>query len=158
MIAAALVAWLIAQPVLLDGHGAPIPRRAEVVDAIAVAAAETCSPKWWAALLDVWAAYESGYRDIGGGCDGVAIGTACDRARAKYVSPWMLSRGRVPRDATIVDEARVAIAMFRESFAACPAHPYSFFAAGDCREHRVVDFRLQFVRRELAQPIAIEVQ
>lgn len=153
MIASALAAWLIAQPVLHDGNGAPIPRLEPVVEAIAIAAAETCEPAWWAALLDVWAAYESGYRDIGGGCPGTPIGVACPRDRAPYVSPWMLSRGRVPRGATIVDDARIAIVMFRESFVACPAHPYSFFAAGDCQHHRVVDFRMQFVRAELAVPM-----
>lgn len=153
MIAHALVAFLLGLAPLRDGHGDPIPRRADVIEAIGGASAETEDPKRFAVYLDVTAAFETGYRDIGGGCPGTPIGVACDRARARYVSPWMLSAGRVRRGATLLDEARVAIAMMRESFVACPAQPWSFFASGDCAPHAVVDFRLRFIRAELAEPM-----
>lgn len=157
MIARLVVALLALAP-LLDGSAAhgPIPRLEPVVRAIATVSAETEAPATWAARLDVWAAYETAYgaglgADVAGGCPGVRVGTPCARDRgAIYCGPWMTECRRVPRGATLEDEARIAITMFRESFATCPAHPYAIYSTGRCVSSGLVDFRLFHVRRELA--------
>ncbi|HEY1956730.1 MAG TPA: hypothetical protein VGH28_14015 [Polyangiaceae bacterium] len=155
---ASLVAGLLGLAMLHDGTAlhAPIARLADVVDAIASAALRTEDPARWAAILDVWGGYETAYGGglgalAAGGCPGTPIGTLCSRDRgAKFCGPWMTSCGRVPRGATLEDEAAIAIAMFRESFAACAAFPFSFYAAGDCASHDVVTFRIPIVAAETA--------
>ena len=118
MSAATIFAWLLALPSLLDGYtrGAPIRRHDVNTLAIANASIETDSPKFWAAVLDVWSAYESGNGDahIAGGCPGVPVGTPCRRDQgARYCSPWMIACARVPSSATLLDEARIAIAVLQ---------------------------------------------
>ena len=153
MIAARLLVWLMALPVLHDGHGADIPRPEREALVIANAAAETEQPQFWAGILDVFAAYESGYgpATIAGGCPGVPVGVPCKREQgARYCGAWMTECRRVPHGATLLDEARVAIAMMRESFSACPEHPFGQFAGVGCRAHPLTDFRAAAVRREMA--------
>jgi hypothetical protein len=161
MIAAPIITWLLALPLWLDGytHGAPIARHERNVFAIANAAIETERPKFWAALLDVWGAYESGNADanVGGGCPGVHVGTPCRRDQgARYCGPWMVTCSRVPAGSTLLDEARIAIRMFRESALACPSFPFGQYAGVGCRQWDVVDLRLALVRRAHSIPLPPE--
>lgn len=158
MSAVDLFRWLMALAPCLDGytHGLPIARRVPNAQAIARQSVTTEDPKRWAALLDVWGAYESGNADASaaGGCPGVPIGTLCKREHgARYCSPWMISCERVPVGSTLDDEARIAIAVFRESAAACPSHPFGFYAGVGCHAWRVVDLRVDLIRRELSVPL-----
>jgi hypothetical protein len=155
--------WLLALPSLLDGydHGAPIRRHEVNALAIANATVETDSPKFWAAVLDVWSAYESGNGDarVAGGCPGVPIGTTCRRDQgARYCSPWMIACARVPSSATLLDEARIAIAVFKESASVCPDFPFGQYAGVGCHRWSVVDLRVAAIRREHAVPFPNEVQ
>lgn len=161
--AAALLSWLMSLPALHDGNGADIPRHDRVATVIANVAAQTDRPQFWASILDVWAAYESGYGDAtaAGGCPGVPIGVLCPRSHgARYCGPWMTECRRVPLAATLGDQARIAITMMRESFVACPDFPFAqydgFVSRGgvDCRFHALDAFRRDAVRREMA--IALE--
>lgn len=140
-----LLAWLWTRPPLSS------PRRVNTAIAIAEAASETESPQWFAAVLDVWAAGESRYSDdaaISGGCAGVAIGTPC--SGGMYVGPWMVQRALVPSHATLVDEARIVIGLFRESARECAAWPFGLYSGFGCHQAALVDARVLLVVRELA--------
>src|SRR5208337_2443403 len=130
MSSAALFVWLMTrQPV----HA--IPRRADTVDAIAEAASLRRAPKYWAAVLDVWSALETSNAgaDAAGGCPGVPIGHLCRRDQgARYCTPWMLLCSRVPITATLREMAVLALTMFDESRAACPAFPFGRFVGVGC--------------------------
>lgn len=171
MIAAGILARaILAMALLRDGNGAPIPRHEEWTRTVANVAIVATSPvlpgfsdtdraRFWMVLLDVWGAYESGYggATFAGGCPGVPNGTPCRRDQgARYCGPWGQSCNRVPRGSTLSDLARIAIRVFGESFAMCPEFPLSIYSAGDCRRHRLVDWRLTFVRREYATPFPSE--
>ena len=161
--AATLIRWLLAMPLLLDGytHGAPIPRHERNVFAIANVVVGESDPKFWAVVLDVWGAYESGNGDanIAGGCPGVRVGTPCRRDQgAHYCGPWMVECSRVPRGATLVDEARIAIREFKASALACPEFPFGVYSGVGCRRWSVVDLRLAAIRREHASPMPTETE
>lgn len=161
MTASALIAWLLAMPPLLDGytHGAPIPRHERNVFAIANVAVGEDDPKFWAVVLDVWGAYESGNGDasIAGGCPGVRVGTPCRREQgARYCGPWMVACSRVPVGSTLVDEARIAIREFKASALACPEFPFGQYSGVGCHAHPLVSARLVAIRREHSFPFPTE--
>lgn len=148
-------------PTLLDGytHGAAIARHERNVFAIANAAISESDPKFWAVVLDVWGAHESGNGDanIGGGCPGVRVGTPCRREQhARYCGPWMVECARVPVGSTLLDEARIAIREFKNSALACPEFPFGQYSGVGCHRWSVVDLRLAEIRREYASPFPTE--
>lgn len=147
----------------LDGytHGFPIARHVPTAHAIVAASLDTDDPKRWAAILDVWGAYESGNADAdaAGGCPGVPIGTLCKRSQgARYCGPWMVSCDRVPIGATLVDHARIAIQRFKESARYCPAFPFGIYSGVGCHAWSVVDLRVDVIRREMSAPFPEETE
>jgi len=107
----------------------------------------------------VWGAYESGNgpSTIAGGCPGVPVGTPCRRDQgARYCSPWMILCSRVPTSATLLDQARIAIAIFKESALACPDFPFGQYSGFGCHRSTLVDLRVAAIRREAATPIPTE--
>lgn len=142
--AVALLAWVWALP-----QHPFAQRRINTAVAIAVAADETDCPRFWAAILDTWAAEETRYSDdpnISGGCPGVPIGTFCE---GRYVGPFMIQRALVT-ERTLAAEARLAIALFRESARECPAFPFGLFSGVGCKRSALVDGRIDLVMREMA--------
>lgn len=149
MTPADLLVWLMTRQEVRS-----IPRRADTVAAIAVAAAPRHRPKYWASVLDVWSALETRNAgvDAAGGCPGVPIGHLCRRDQgARYCSPWMLLCSRVPVGATLLDMARLALTMFDESRAACHTFPFGRFVGVGCHPSTLVNVRLTLVEHEAAQ-------
>ena len=137
-----LVAWLLSLPLLHDGTPlhAPIHRPEAAVHVIAQAALETEDPPMYAALLDVFAARESAYRPTAVGDHGRSCGA------------WQTPCARTPMGkGAALEQARLAIRIFRASFAGCPDHPLALYETGRCMEwgsHRMTE-----VRAELAVPL-----
>jgi hypothetical protein len=158
--ASTIFAWLMSLAFLLDASSPPLPIRRPSTHALAIAnaVASTDKPQFWAAVLDVWAAFESGYgpTTIAGGCPGVPVGTPCKRDDgAESCGPWMVACSRVPRTATLAEQAKIALDVMRASFDACPEHPFGIYAGGKCQKYRVVDFRVARIRAELAVPLEV---
>jgi len=146
---AELLVWLTTRHAVFA-----IPRRADTSVAIVEAASSRRFPKYWASVLDVWSALETrnAGADAAGVCPGVPRGHLCRREQgARYCSPWMLLCARVPVGATLREMARLALTMFDESRAACPAFPFGRFVGVGCHPSALVDFRLHIVAREAAQ-------
>src|SRR5208337_1487070 len=126
MSSAALFVWLMTrQPV----HA--IPRRADTVDAIAEAASLRRAPRYWAAVLDVMSACETGNAgpDAAGGCPGVPLGKLCRREDgARYCGPWMVRCELVPVGSTLREQAKIALRLLEASARWCPAHPLALYA------------------------------
>lgn len=161
MNAAILCQWLLALAPLLDGytHGLPIRRKPALMIVIADVANRTPNPKWWAGVLDVWAAHETGYgdADAAGGCPNVPIGTLCKRSEgAKYCTPWMIECARVPVNATLHEMAEIALKYFGQSQRACPQFPFSMYSGFGCARAKLVDARMNEVSREFLTPAAVE--
>ena len=138
---AALVAWILALPVVRDGHGMPIPRSSVVVDAIADAALETELPQIFAAHLDVLGAHESAYRTIAVGDGGRSCGI--------FQTPCT----RTPHDA--LGQARLAIKILRVAIDGCFEHPIWMYAAGRCVRSNIAAKYEREVRAELAIPFEV---
>lgn len=139
MTKAAILAWLVALPYILDRGGHPIRRPVTVSIAIATAAAETDYPLFWASLIDEFAALEASYRPDAVGDHGRSCGlaqTACNVT---------------PKDA--LGQVRLAIATHQRSSAACPAHPLSIYGTGACRVWTEGDRRLAFALARLSIPV-----
>lgn len=151
-IACRVFAWLVSLTPLADHTEMhlPIARKPAVMAAIALAVASESDPAHYAAVLDVWGAYETGYRDdIAGGCPGVEPGTSCPRELSATAGAWMTLTWRTPRD--VEGQARVALAMFHESERACPDFAFAIYASGQCRHLDLVDDRLRHVDEELGR-------
>jgi hypothetical protein len=113
-----LLVWLVALPVHVDGHHHPIPRPYGAALTIANVAAETELPQVYAAMLDVLAAHESGYRNSVTGDSGRSCGA--------YQTPC----ARTPPDG--LGQTRLALALIRQANDACPGHPLWLYASGRC--------------------------
>ncbi|NBW08789.1 MAG: hypothetical protein EBR82_12270 [Caulobacteraceae bacterium] len=121
---AELAAWLLSLPVVLDGHGHPIPRSSEVSSAIAVVALEQSyiDARVMAATLDVLAAHEGAYR----------LGSRGDRGRS--CGTFQTACWKTPMDGAelAVRQARLAVAEWRRAVDRCPEHPVWAYASGKC--------------------------
>lgn len=147
-----ILAWLLVVPLILDGHRWPIPRPISAAAIIAKVAAETEDPKFFAALLDVQAAKESGYRaDAAGDCPGMRAGDPkCTRALgAKSCGAYQTPCAETPENAEA--QTRLALAYIRRSYAACPAHPLSVYGTGRC-DTRWGDDRVALARAAANTP------
>lgn len=140
---AALLAWLLALPVVRDGHGAELPRPRGFFDVIATVALEhdeLGDPRILAAALDVVAAHESAYRMTAIGDSGRSCGA------------WQTPCGETPIGHDVgLAQARVAAKWLIASMTRCPDHPLALYATGRvCGSVRVADFYWREVRGELA--------
>lgn len=144
MTRAALVAWLVALPLLHDGHGHVIPRPAGFADVVATVALEhpEVDARTLMATLDVLAAHEGRYsRHPRGYNDG-----------GKSKGAWQTPAAETPDDA--LGQARVAAKWILVSWLACPNFPLSKYATGHvCGPVRVADWYWSEVRAELATVI-----
>lgn len=154
MNALALAAWLIAQPLILDGHGNAIARPLKAVDVIVQAANETSLPSFFAAHLDVLAAHESGYHPaLAGDCPGLPAGSLlCTRDRGAHAcGAWQGLCSALPASATPLDQARLAVRDLKRAIDVCPEHPLFVYAAGHCARTRVAALYESEVAAELAR-------
>ena len=113
-----LFAFLFALSPLLDGHGRPIRAPESALRTIANAAAETESPRLFAAWLFVLGAHESGYHTGVTGDGGKSCGA--------YQTPCAVT----PSDG--LGQSRLAIKILRQAMAACPEHVLWAYASGRC--------------------------
>lgn len=142
MTRAALIAWIVALPLVHDGLNRPIPRPPGFAKVIATIALEhpELDPRILAATLDVVAAHESGYRLHPHGYN--------DGGHSK--GAWQTPARETPDDP--LGQARVAAKWLLYSMQKCPDHPLSLYATGHvCGPVRVADYYWRQVRAELAQ-------
>lgn len=143
-----LLAWLLALPPVLDGAGHAIPRPAAAARVIADVAAVEPDALFVAAALDTFAAMESGYHPkVAGDCPGMRAGDPhCTRELgAKSVGAWQTPAAITPNDPAA--QARLWVAILRQSQKACPAYPLAMLGTGRCiawgdRRQRVIDAAL----------------
>jgi hypothetical protein len=157
---ATLKAWLLAQALILDGHGYPIPRPSKAVDVIVTAAMSTGAPYLFAAYLDVLAAHESGYKpSLAGDCPKMKPGSLlCTREKgAKACGAFQGLCSALPANATPSDQANLAVRDLMRAIDGCPNHPLWQYAAGHCARSHVADLYEADVSRELAVPVPDEV-
>ncbi len=140
MTSAQLLAWLLALPLLHDGHGFPIPRPLGAARVIAEVAAETEAPQLYAALLDVLAAHESAYHPHAVGDHGRSCGA--------YQTPCARTPRRDARGQT-----RLAVKILRRAIDVCPGHPVWAYATGRCARTAVALRYEAEVRGEMAVPL-----
>jgi hypothetical protein len=155
MTAPQILAWLLALAPIRDGNGHDIPRPRAAAATIADVAVETDEPQMFAALLDVLAAKESGYRtNAAGDCPGMRPGDPkCTRALgAKSCGAFQSPCAITPVDGA--GQARLAVSLLRRSFAACPEYPLSVYGTGRCQHWG--DERLALVRAALLVPVPPE--
>ena len=157
MTAGALLLWLLALPPVLDGNGHPIPRPRAAADVIAVVAIGTDQPLTYAALLDTFAAKESGYRpSAAGDCPGMRAGSLlCTRELgAKSCGAWQTPCGITPK--LPMGQAQLALTTLQRSMATCPEHPLSLYGTGRCKAWPGGDARMAIVRAALLIPVPDE--
>src|SRR5258708_9584582 len=115
-----LLAWLLALPLLLDGHAHPIARPREVIDAIATVTLERpeVDAHTLAATLDVLAAHESNYSAHPRGSN--------DHGHSK--GAWQTPSRETPDD--LLGQARIAAKWILVSWTMCPSRPLNAYASG----------------------------
>lgn len=147
--------WLLSFP-LVNGN----PRPPEFAQALADVALETEDPRHWAAVLDVFASLESGYRpDAAGDCPGMRPGDpACTRARGA-ASCGMLQTPCATTPTEMSGQLRYALAIFRVAAKMCPKMPLSPYAKGSCVPWSGAAWRLHLIARaEAAPPLSFGVR
>lgn len=149
-----LLAWLLALPPVLDGAGHPIPRPRQAAEVIATVASSEADALFVAAALDTFAALESGYHPkAAGDCPGMRAGDPhCSRALgARSCGAWQTPCGRTPEDPSA--QARLWVAILRQSQRACPRWPLAMLGTGRCvgwgdKRQRIIDAALMVPVKE----------
>jgi hypothetical protein len=156
----AILRWLWSLGYLGASNSPPMPRDLNITIAASVAAAEESDhPKRWAAELDVFARFETGYRDVAGDCPGLPPGSPlCTRELgARSCGPWQTPCRETPQSMSLEDKARLALRHMKTSALACPKAPLSIYATGVCAEHSpAMAFRMSKIRSLLLVPMSTD--
>lgn len=144
MTKALLLSWILALAPRRDGHGQEIPRPHGFAEDVATVAMETPMPLVFAAMLDVLAAHESGYRlrSVGDG------GRSC--------GAWQTPCALTPKDG--LGQARLAVHILEHANDVCAGHPLFAYAAGRCIRTRIAEFYEREVHDELTVALPEDVR
>lgn len=157
MTRSALIAWILALPTV--NH---VPRPVEFAIELASFCIQTDAPTGWAALLDTFAALESGYNSTrAGDCDGLPPGSPKCRRFHPDGKRWAHSCGywQTPCPQTPDDPAGqfvLAVKLFTISGVGCPEHPLALYAKGVCVPWKNGEWRERIIARALLTPWAGE--